>query len=148
MNKKIPRNIAIAVSVLLLIACTWGYWRLMDSGFCVSKMRYLDDRELIESAIRHELFQMNLETNPEAIASFLQANKSCCGVDRHPDWRRTWFDTLTGFNYAEVTLNFEKKQTEASQGMRRFYKSLVAVDACGPALKSIGTDTATLENYP
>ncbi|UVH55101.1 hypothetical protein NWF24_19915 [Variovorax paradoxus] len=148
MKKKISASIVVVASAALLVACSWGYWRLMDSGYCVSKMRYLDDRELIESAIRHEIFQMNIEANPEAIARFLQANETCCGVDRHPDWRRTWVDTLTGFNYAEVTLNFEKKQTEVSQGARRFYKSLVAVDACGPALKSIGTDTTALENYP
>lgn len=136
--------------VIVLAAASGWLWHLLDSGYCISQMRYLSDRELIESALRREASYdglMLIDGSEESIQDFLQKYPKCCGVDRHPPTRNV-FDVMTGFNISEVELNYERKGTpEQIKNWGKYRKNFISVDACGPVLKTAyGTSTETLEN--
>jgi hypothetical protein len=140
-------RLVFATIIALAVGC---WWYLLDTGYCVSKMRYLSDRELIESALRYEAAggQMMVDDSEESIRDFLQKNPRCCSVDRHPFTRNPVLDVLTGFNISHVELNYQRQGTpEEIKKRGKFYKQFISVDACGPALRAAyGTDTSTLEN--
>jgi hypothetical protein len=144
--KRYRRRIAF---VIVLVTGIGWLWNLLDSGYCISQMRYLSDRELIESALRREAAeeQMLIDGSEKSIRNFLQKHPKCCGVNRHPP-NRNVFGVMTGFNISEVELNYERRGTpEQIKSWGRYHKNYVSVDACGPVLKTAyGTGTETLEN--
>jgi len=151
-NKPLPRykryQWRIAFAIVFAAAIGW-WWHLLDSGYCVSQMRYLSDRELIESALRHEAAEnkMLIDGSEESIRDFLQKHPRCCSVDRHPP-TRIILDVMTGFNISHVELNYERRGTpEQLMNWGRYHKNYIAVDACGPVLKpAYGSGTDILEN--
>ena len=97
----------VALAIFFALAIGW-WWHMLEAGFCTSKLRYLSDRELIESALRYEApgRQMMIDGSQESIRDFLQNNPKCCSVDRHPFTRTPVLDVLTGFNTSHVELNY------------------------------------------
>jgi len=135
-----------ALTVVLLLVPTSAAV-LSAEGFCFDRWRFLSDAEMIEPVVRTlaEQNQMAIDSTESAIREFLRGNPYCCAVDRHPD-RRNWLDVLTGWNIAEVEVNFEMNPKRTYLRGENFYKRYVSVSACGKFLRyGRGTSTATLE---
>lgn len=65
----------IVVVIVVALAAGW-WWHLLDSGLCIPQMRYLNERELIESAIRQEIVEarIKIDGSEESIRQFLEQN--------------------------------------------------------------------------
>lgn len=122
------RKLISAGAVASLVAIPWY---LLDSGFCFSQMRYLSDRELIVEAIRYNKHEMKIDGNDESIDRFLKQNPNCCYVDRQPSSREFmgFIGVCLGFNYLEVTLNYEQKNPRSAG--EPYYERYVSINACG-----------------
>lgn len=136
-----PRRFKLGIyAVAIAIAgCVFYFWHLSSQGYCFGEMRYLTDGELIAGAVRHLKRDISFDGSEQAIQKFYEKNPNCCDVDRKPA-RRSLLDELTGWNFAEVEVNFERIG-RGSMG----YRSYVSVSACGEGLKSFGESTKTLE---
>jgi len=120
---------------------------LSQQGFCFAQARFVSDAEMIEAAVRGIAGsnRMAIDASDAAIKAFLRSNLNCCAVDRQPG-RRTFVDVLTGWNIAEVEVNYERSSARPSLQTERYYKHYVSVSACGEFLKTDhGTATPTLE---
>ncbi len=120
----------IAFATTFALAVGW-WWYLLDSGYCVSQMRYLSNEELIVKAIRYNADDMKIDGSDASITEFLKKNPKCCYVDRHPSSRK-FFEPLGvcfGFNYSEVTLNYEKANPRSLT--EPFYENYISISACG-----------------
>lgn len=108
-----------------------GWWYLLDSGFCVSQMRHLSNRELILRAIRYNVADMKIDGTDESIEIFLKENPKCCYVNRNPN-SKSVIDRLSvcfGFKYSEVTLNYEKAKPRSQT--EPFHETYISISSCG-----------------
>jgi hypothetical protein len=119
---------------------------LSYEGFCFDRARFVGENEMIEAAVRGIAGsnRMAIDASDAAIKDFLRGNPNCCAVDRHPRGR-SLLDVVTGWNVAEVEVNYERSSARASRA-EPYYKQFVSVSSCGQFLKSrYGTGTSTLE---
>src|SRR3954462_6601873 len=113
---------------------------LNSTGFCYNERRYLSDGELIEKAIRYNL--ANPHSAPDLVAystfdDFLKSNPHCCVV--HHEGHYTVEDgpllyRLLGWHDTVVEIWYRRRES----GPTPYYRSYVAVDACGRVVNRLG----------
>jgi hypothetical protein len=139
----------LAALLLLMLVPTSGA-ALSYYGFCFRHARFLSDAEIIESAVHGiaDSKRMTIDSSDASVKDFLRRYPKCCAVDRHPPLR-SWADVLSGWNIAEVEVNYERNLQRPASQAGNFYKQYASVSACGEFLKyRYGTSTPTLETAP
>ncbi|MDM0012016.1 hypothetical protein QTH87_06125 [Variovorax sp. J22P168] len=130
------RPTVVVISLILAVFAAWS-WGL-HAGVCVSQFRILKDRELIEAAVRHVI--LGDDADQGQVDEFLHANPDCCGVNR------TASRGFLSWDVFEVEINYQRQPMGTS--VEPFYKTIVAVQACGSSMGSThGISTPTLEKY-
>jgi hypothetical protein len=124
-------GVLVIAAFFVLGTCAW----LMSAGFCFSQARYLTEHELIVSAIRSNASRMHLDGIEASAEAFVAANPKCCDVDRYPA-ARSLLDVVTGFNISEVSVTYRNPYL-GQAALEPFYRSYIAVEACGKAIKKV-----------
>jgi hypothetical protein len=137
---RLLRRRAVIISSLVFLFAGFAIIQYLNfSGFCYRDMRYLSDNELIESAIRYNI--QHPHSAPDlieytSIDEFHRLNPDCCRVyrDGHYTLTEGTWPRFYGWYISVAEVWYRRKQF----GPDPYYRSYVAVNACGRAMSRHG----------
>lgn len=130
--------ITIAIVLVLLIgasACAY----LNSTGFCYAERRYLQDRELIDKGIAYNLANPHSASDLisySTLGDFYRANPNCCVLHRTGHYTVEDSPLYRLLGWYESVAEIWYKRTLG--GLEPYYRSYVALDACGRVVNRLG----------
>jgi hypothetical protein len=136
------RKVGLLVSGLFAVALFTT--ALHASGFCFSRFRYLDGRQLVGIAVaEHARYIDEIANEPAerlsaAMLMFLQRHPDCCAVIPDPGVSSMPLQWTAGSSWVRIQYKRRKQDVE-SPADGEFYDAFVEVGPCGEIFRSVGS---------
>ena len=143
------KNIKKGLLLVGLLAIGWAAWwcGMNYTGYCHAEGRYLSDEDFIQAAILGNISDMNIDGSEESIRNFHTKNPTCCSVDRNSQMASSTLESLLGFYYVVVEINYDIKKDNYNKLQTKkfdFYRRYIEVTSCGNMGSTYGEQTEKL----
>jgi hypothetical protein len=130
----------VRIGIVAALLCVLMVVEVLNvSGFCYRKMRYVSEKELINSAVMLNLARHDPhgERNKmyETLDDFFRANPNCCKVSYYNQFIAP-LARLFGLYEVAVSVHYKISDTNEKY---KYYSVDVLMSACGGIVRKLGT---------